>query len=293
MKHLKSFRVFENNKQFYKPDSETLKKLQDWIQKKMTSNPDLDLQQWIYSNIIRKKGQTATEKLRNWIKNKSNTFKGICDSFIKQYPKNDFIEAAQDSQNEWIGFNFNKNLKEKTVSGSTKLTYNLYLTFEETEENLTNWVNGINDLITRFYNSCKDVELKDKDVELKDKDVELKDSAISLKFGYELNHYISDYDHLKFYWYKKEDESKIEKIVKEWLNKNKIKTVERPYDKGFDPETSAGKSSWGVKVSEEVNKAFEDLLIQTRSDSGHGYKFSAKQYADWIVDMLNTTKFKF
>jgi hypothetical protein len=283
MKHLKNFKVFENSK-FYNPSSETLKKLEYWIEKKITTNPELKLDSWIYSNIIRKKGEESSIELQKWVIDNSNKFKSFCDKILNTYSVNNYlIQAGQDPQNEWVGFNFNRNLKNKeTSTSSTKLTYNLYITFQESEENFKKWINSISNLISRFYSSCKDGELKE--------------SAISLKFGYELKHYINDKDHLKFYWYKKEDEKIIEKIVSDWLKENNIETLDRPYSKGVDPEVGGSKSSWGVKVSEEVNKAFEDLLIQhiqAGIGNDNGNKFSAKQYADWIVNMLNTTKFKF
>jgi hypothetical protein len=105
-----------------------------------------------------------------------------------------------------------------------------------------------------------------------------------MKFGYYLRHYIEDNDHMKFYWYKKEDESKIENIVNDWLSKNKISTIQRPYSKGID---AGSKSSWGILVSDKVSEEFEKLLKQ------YGDKYTAKQYANWIINMLNTTKFKF
>lgn len=274
MRHLRNFKLFEAT-QFYNPSPETLKRLEQWIEKKMTTNSELKLDSWIYSNIIRKKGEVSTPELQKWVSDNSNKFKSFCDSLLNTYSVDNYlIQAGQDPQKEWIGFNFNRNLKSKdTKNSNTKLTYNLYLTFEESEENFKKWINSISNLITRFYNSCKDGELKE--------------SAISLKFGYDLTHYINDKDHLKFYWYKKEDEQVVEGIVNNWLKDNNIQIVDRPYTKGVDPEVSGSKSSWGVKVSEEVNKAFENLLKQ------NGNKFTPKQYANWIVDMLNKTKFKF
>ena len=269
MKHLTSYKQFENTK-FFNPSQETVKKLEGYIEQKLTSNPDLNLGNWIYNQLIRKSG-SDTPELKSWIIKNSDKFKNLCDGYLKTYgSKNDLIMAAQDSQGEWIGFNFNRRLKSKEKVESGELTYNYYLTFDKSEDNFKTVINSLSDLIGRFYKSCQNGELKD--------------SAISMKFGYNLNHYLEDNDHMKFYWYKKEDESKVEELVNGWLGDSKISTIQRPYSKGVDTGKT---SSWGVKVSDAVNNSFEDLLKK------HGDKFTPKQYAEWIINMLNTTKFTF
>lgn len=271
MRHLKLYNKFFENTNFFNPSSETLQKLEGYIQKKLTTNPELQLNSFIYNQIIRQSGSQNSPELQKWTKDNFDKFKSVCDKYLQTYAKpNNLIQAAQDPQGEWVGINFNSNLKKKEVRDGKEITYNYYLTFDRTPDNFKLWINSIGDLITSLYNSCKDGELKD--------------SAISMKFGYYLRHYIEDNDHMKFYWYKKEDESKIENIVNDWLSKNKISTIQRPYSKGID---AGSKSSWGILVSDKVSEEFEKLLKQ------YGDKYTAKQYANWIINMLNTTKFKF
>ena len=269
MKHLQHFKYFEKFN-FFNPSRETMDKLEGYISQKLTTNPDLNLSNWIYNQLIRKSGNDSPE-LRSWVSSNSTKFQSLLDDFLKTYSVNsDLIMAAQDPQGEWLGFNFNRKLKSKQVIGDKEVTYNYYLTFSKNADNFKLWVNSLGDLIRRFYKACESGELKQ--------------SSISMKFGYHLSHYLEDNDHMKFYWYKKEDESKVEDIINSWLSDNKISTMQRSYNKGVD---TGNKSSWGVLVSDKVNLEFEKLL------KTHGNKFTSKQYAEWIVNMLNTTKFKF
>jgi hypothetical protein len=269
LRHLSNYKQFENTK-FFNPSQETMDKLEGYIKQKMSTNPDLNLSSWIYNNLIRKSGSGESPELKKWISENSTKFQSIGDGYLKTYGvSNPLIMAAQDDQGEWIGFNFNRKLKKKEVVSSGELTYNYYLTFDRDISNFKLWINSLNKLISKFYKACESGELKE--------------SAVSLKFGYSLNHYLEDNDHMKFYWYNKEDESKVEKIVNEWLSENKISTTQRPYSKGVDTGKT---SSWGTKVSDIVTTEFEKLL------KSNGSKFTPKQYASWIVDMLNTTKFK-
>ena len=270
MKHLTSYKKFENAK-FFNPSKEVMDKLEVYIKQKMSTNPDLNLSSWIYNNLIRKSVGSESPELKKWISENSTKFKSLLDGYLKTYSvSNPLIMAAQDDQGEWLGFNFNRKLKKKEMGSSGEITYNYYLTFSKNADNFKLWINSLSDLIGRFYKACESGELKQ--------------SSISMKFGYHLSHYLEDNDHMKFYWYKKEDESKVEDIINSWLSDNKISTIQRPYNKGVD---TGKKSSWGVLVSDKVNLEFEKLL------KTHGNKFTPKQYAEWIVNMLNTTKFKF
>jgi hypothetical protein len=270
MKHLSNYKQFENTK-FFNPSKETMDKLEEYIKQKMSTNPDFNLSSWIYNNLIRKSVGSESTELKKWISENSTKFKSLLDGYLKTYGvSNPLIMAAQDDQGEWLGFNFNRKLKNKEVGSSGEITYNYYLTFDRNIDNFKSWINSLNSLISKFYKACESGDLKE--------------SAVSLKFGYSLNHYLEDNDHMKFYWYKKEDEAKVEKIVNEWLSENKISTTQRPYSKGVDTGKT---SSWGVKVSDTVNSEFEKLL------KTNGDKFTPKQYATWILNMLNTTKFKF
>jgi hypothetical protein len=270
MKHLIEYKLFES-KNFFNPSSEIRQRLEKYIEQKMSTTPELPLSNWIYHNIIRKSSDVSSSELKDWVKNNSQKFETLCDKYLDMYKsQNDLIRSAQDPQGEWLGINFNPKLKVKDIKGGKEVTYNYYLTFTRSPDNFKKWINSLSDLITRLYNECKSGELKD--------------SAISMKFGYNLGHYLSDNDHMKFYWYKVEDESKVENIINSWLDDNKIGTEERPYTKGID---SGSKSSWGTLVSDKVSEEFEKLLQK------NGNKFTPKQYSEWIINMLNTTKFKF
>lgn len=272
----KIFTKLNETSNFYTPDKQTLDKLEMWIGKKMNENPDLDLRSWIYNNILRKANTEGHDSLKNWIKSNpenAEKFKKLCNHYLSKYSinnaENEIIATGQDAQSEWVGFNFNRKKKSKETHNNKELTYNYYITFERTPENFKAWMNSLHDLISKLYSACKNGPLQN--------------SAISMKFGYNFNHYLEDNDHMKFYWYKREDESKVEGVVNQWLSSNKISTVQRPYTKGVD----VGKSeSWGVLVTNKVTDSFEDLLKQ------HGTRYTPKQYADYIINMLNTTKFK-
>jgi hypothetical protein len=269
MKHLIEYKLFESN--FFNPSSEIRQRLEKYIEQKMSTTPELPLSNWIYHNIIRKSSDVSSSELKDWVKDNSQKFGTLCDKYLDMYKsKNDLIRSAQDPQGEWLGINFNPKLKVKDVKGGKEVTYNYYLTFTRSSDNFKQWINSLSDLIKRLYNACKSGELKD--------------SSISMKFGYNLGHYLSDNDHMKFYWYKVEDESKVENIINSWLDDNKIGTEKRPYTKGID---SGSKSSWGTLVSDKVSEEFEKLLQK------NGNKFTPKQYSEWIINMLNTTKFKF
>lgn len=270
MKFIKLYHQFENQ-QFFNPDKDTIERLEKWINQKLTTNPDFKLSSWIYQNIIRKSGSQSTPELKQWIKEKDPDFKKLLDGWLQTWgTKYELIRVSQDPQGEWLGVNFNENKKQKQVVNGKELTYNYYITFERTTHNFKQMINSLSDLISRFYKACQSGELAE--------------SAVSLKFGYHLVHFIEDNDHLKFYWYNKEDEPKVEKIVNDWLQVNKISTVQRPYNKGVD---TGQKSSWGTLVSDKVEEEFSKLV------KTHGTKYTPQQYAKWIINMLNTTKFNF
>jgi hypothetical protein len=56
---------------------------------------------------------------------------------------------------------------------------------------------------------------------------------------------------------------------------------------GVDEDTKGkDKNSFGLMVANKVNDQFQKLKSQ------YGKKFTADQYVDYIIDMLNKTKFK-
>ena len=112
MKHLSTYKHFESTK-FFNPSKETMDKLEGYIKQKLTTNPDLNLGNWIYNQLIRKSGSDSPE-LKKWIGENSTKFKSLLDGYLKTYSvSNTLIMAAQDSQGEWLGINFNRKLKSK------------------------------------------------------------------------------------------------------------------------------------------------------------------------------------
>ena len=266
MKHLKSYKLFENT--FFKISDERRKKLIDFINSSLDGT-DMDFSSWIYQNIIR--GKEEHIELNDFIQKLSPSWKKILDEYLSKY-KSGVMKIVQDDQNEWFGVNYNSGLKQKEVIGDQEITKNFYVTFEKSEDNLKRWFNGLATLISDFYKACTEGELKN--------------SAISFKCGYDAKHFIEDNDHLKFYWYKDDDKNKVLEVYNNWLKKTGIQTKKRAYDFGIDTAKGRDKNSFGLMVANKVNDQFQKLKSQ------YGKKFTSEQYADYIIDMLNKTKFK-
>jgi hypothetical protein len=266
MKHLKTYKVFENS--FFTINDERRKKLIDFINSSL-DGADMDFSSWIYQNIIR--GKEEHTELNDFIQKVSPSWKKTLDEYLAKY-KSGVMKIGQDDQNEWFGVNYNSNLKQKEVRGDQEITKNFYVTFEKSEDNLKRWFNGLGTLISDFYKSCTEGELKN--------------SAISFKCGYDAKHFIEDNDHLKFYWYKDEDKNKVLEVYNNWLKKTGVQTKKRAYDFGIDTAKGRDKNSFGLMVANRVNDQFQKMKSQ------YGKKFTAEQYSDYIIDMLNKTKFK-
>jgi len=266
MKHLKTYKIFENL--FFTISDERRKKLIDFINSSLDGT-DMDFSSWIYQNIIR--GKEEHIELNDFIQKLSPSWKKILDEYLSKY-KSGVMKIVQDDQNEWFGVNYNSSLKQKEVIGDQEITKNFYVTFEKSEDNLKRWFNGLATLISDFYKACTEGELKN--------------SAISFKCGYDAKHFIEDNDHLKFYWYKDDDKNKVLEVYNNWLKKTGIQTKKRAYDFGIDTAKGRDKNSFGLMVANKVNDQFQKLKSQ------YGKKFTSEQYADYIIDMLNKTKFK-
>jgi hypothetical protein len=148
-------------------------------------------------------------------------------------------------------------------------TYNYYLTFIQTPDNLTTYFNSIPKLITKFYNYCQ----KNKDFEC------------GFKFGSDSNHYAIEKDHLKFYYYDTQNKEELLKLINEWLSENNIKIEKRPYYHAIDSKDSSGKkTSFGYIASQSIAKELEKLMM------AHKDKFTAKQYFDWLIKFMSECK---
>lgn len=262
----KDLKINESN-QFYNPDKEIMDKLEKHIEIKI-NDLNFDLTTLIYYFIIRQSKKIDNKEFKEWVGKNMDIFKNMCDSYLEKY-KHKFISTVSDDT--WFQINFNENLKNKEEINGKKMTYNYYLTFENTIENFKSWINNFSKLITKFYEEALNGSLQN--------------SAVTMKMGYNLTHYIYDNDHMKFYWYSKEDESKIEGIINDWVTKYKISTANRPYTKGIDVEHNEG--SWGILVATTLNDELGKLIKK------YGNKYTSKEYSNYILKMLNTTKFNF
>lgn len=267
MKYLKKYKTFEGS--FFSIGDDKRKKLIEYINKSL-DGANLDFSSWIYQNIIR--GKEENSELVAFIQKVSPNWKRMLDEYLGKYTSG-VMKIGQDDQNEWFGVNYNSNIKQKELRGDVELTRNFYVTFEKSEDNLKRWFNGFGSLINDFYKACTVGELKD--------------SAVSFKCGYDAMHFLEDNDHLKFYWYRNEDKDKILKIYNSWLNKTGIKTMKRAYDFGVDTAKGKDKNSFGLMVANSVNASFQKIKSQ------YGKRVSAEKYADYIMNMLNNTNFKF
>lgn len=267
MKYLKTYKIFEST--YFTLSEDKRKKFISYLDMALNGN-DINFTSWIYHNIIR--GKIENQEVSDFIKNVRPKWKSFLDDYLSKY-KSGPMQTAQDGQDEWFGVNFNSNLKQKIVQGDKKLTKNFYVTFEKSEENLKNWFNSLSSLIVDFYIACTEGELKN--------------SAISFKCGYDANHYMIDNDHLKFYWYNDEDKDKVLNIYSNWLKKSGVKTQRRAYEFGVDVEKNGQKSSWGYDIAEKVNTQLISLIEK------YGRKVSIDKYVDYVLEMLNKTRFKF
>lgn len=261
-------KINESN-QFYNLDKEIMDGLEKSIETKI-NDLNVNLTRFIYLNIIRQSKKIDNKEFKEWVGKNMDNFKNMCDNYLERYGKNnDFIGALENG--EWIQIDFNRKLKNKQEINGKKVTYNYYLTFENNIENFKSWINNFSKLITKFYQEALNGSLQN--------------SAVTMKMGYDLTHYIHDNDHMKFYWYSKEDESKIEGIINDWVTKYKISTTNRPYTKGIDVEHKD--HSWGILVATTLNDEIGKLIKK------YGNKYTPKQYSNYILKMLNTTKFNF
>jgi len=267
MKHLQSYKLFESS--HFTLSEDKRKKFISYLDMAI-GGKDINFTSWIYNNIIR--GKVENQEVSDFIKGVRPKWKAALDDYLSKY-KSGPMSIGQDDQNEWFGVNFNSTLKKKIVQGDKNLTRNFYVTFEKNEENLKKWFNGLSSLISDFYKACTEGDLKD--------------SAISFKCGYDANHFMIDNDHLKFYWYNDEDKDKVLSIYNNWLKKSGVKTQKRAYDFGVDVEKNGQKSSWGYDIAEKVNTQLISLIKQ------YGKKVSTDKYVDYVLEMLNKTKFKF
>lgn len=266
MKKLQYFKHFENN--FYADVNE--EKIVKYLQSKLDfitgkSKQDINLSSLIYNFIIRATGKEnkqlkefATKTASGWQSVISHYLNSAPSSVLKFYPN-------PDKENiQWLEAKFNR------TNTSSDKTYNYYITFTQTEDNLKKWFNSVSKLINKFFEWCK----------------QHKDFECGFKFGSDSSYYTTEKDHLKFYYYDSKNKNKIEELVKEWLKENSIKTDARPYSHALDAKDSTGKkTSFGDLASTQIANELEKLMKQYKD------KFTAKQYFDWLIKFMSSAKY--
>jgi hypothetical protein len=266
MKHLKSYQLFESD--FYSNTNK--EKVVKYLQNKLDyitgkSKQDINLSSLIYNFILRSTGKTNLN-LQEFAEKTKEGYSKIISGYLN-YQSNNILKfyPNPDKENmQWLEAKFNRtNIKNEK-------TYNYYLTFVQTEENLKSFFNSISKLVSKFYEYCS----KNKNFEC------------GFKFGSDSEYFINEKDHLKFYYYDKNNKEELLKLINEWLDENSIKIEKRPYDHAIDSKDSSGKkTSFGDIASQEISKNLEELMNK------HKDKFTAKQYYDWLIKYMSNAKY--
>jgi hypothetical protein len=266
MKHLKTYSLFENN--FYSNVNE--EKIVKYLQSKLDfitgkSKQDMNLSSLIYNFIMRSSGK-ENKGLEDFVKKTKTSFDSLISSLLdyKQNPILKFYPNPDKENMQWLEAKFNR------TGNKQDKTYNYYLTFNQTPENLTKFFNSISKLVTKFYKICQ----SDRNFEC------------GFKFGSDSSYYSTEKDHLKFYYYDNKNKEELIKLVNEWLTENSIVTEKRPYDHGIDSKDDSGKkTSFGDIASQTIAKELEKLMIT------HKDKFTSKQYFDWLIRYMSQAKY--
>ena len=265
MKYLKKFQIFESN--FYSNVNE--EKITNYLQVKLDfitgkSKNDMDLSKLIYHFIIRSSGK-ENKSLEEFVEKTTIGFKKMIDGYLN-YESNSILKFYPNPDREnmqWLEAKFNRtgNRQDKT--------YNYYLTFVQTEENLRKYFNSISKLINKFYSYCSNN----------------RDFECGFKFGSDSEYYAKEKDHLKFYYYDSKNKQKLENLVNEWLKDNNIELEKRPYDHAIDAKDETGiKTSFGDLASKTIAKELEKLMMTYKD------KFTSKQYFDWLIKYMSESK---
>jgi hypothetical protein len=169
-----------------------------------------------------------------------------------------FTSNAWNVSGLWSQRSFNPSLPRKT--GKDK-TYNYYITLDKTKDNISKFLAFVPRL-DRELKTLSDTE----------------QTPISYKLHNNLDYIIGDNDTAKVYYYDPTLKSKIETIVKNWAQSNKIILSNRSHHHGvdirFNPEDD--KSSFGQIVSEKIAELYVNTVSKFKN------KYSSEKYYDWI-----------
>ena len=209
--------------------------------------------------------------IRNDTQGRLNAHKklGFSDSQVNDW-KTFFTSDKWIRSGPWSQRSFNSNLERK--SGKDK-TYNYYITFDKTKDNILNFFNSIK-ILDKELRSLSDYEK----------------SPISYKTHSHLDHMVEDNDSLKIFYYDISLKLKIESLVKKWATDNKIIISPRSHTHGVDVRYNPNddKNSFGELVSKEI----AELFVKTIKTNGR--KYTDDQYFNWIkkhfFDLLSNVK---
>jgi len=171
---------------------------------------------------------------------------------------NQLKSSAFVSNGIWSEIPINKHLARKL--GPNK-TLNYYVTLDKTKDNIIQFGKSMGDLNKRLQ------ELSD-----------TKQSPISWKTHTILDMLINHNDSLKIFYYDPDIKDDVEKVVKEWISSNSIKTGNRTHTHGVDIRRAEGgdKESFGQILSQEWEKQLRDVITK------FGNKYTPEQYYEWI-----------
>lgn len=266
MRYIKTYRLFESD--FYNNVNE--EKIVKYLQIKLDfitgkTKQDMNLSSLVYNFIMRSSGKENTS-LNDFVKKTTSGFQNMIDGYLNYQPNSvlKFYPNPDKENMQWLEAKFNRsgNKQDKT--------YNYYLTFIQSPENLTTYFNSIPKLVTKFFNYCQNN----------------KSFECGFKFGSDSSYYASEKDHLKFYYYDTKNKEQLMKLVNEWISENNIKTEKRPYDHAVDSKDNSGKkTSFGDIASQQIAKELEKIMMD------HKDKFTAKQYFDWLIKFMSNAKY--
>jgi hypothetical protein len=168
-----------------------------------------------------------------------------------------FKSSMFNSNGVWSQIDFNPQLSRKTGKDRT---LNYYITLAKDKDNISKFIKSIPDLNQRLK------KLSDE-----------KQSPISWKTHTILDVFVGHNDSLKIYYYDVDLKNDIEKVAKEWLQQNGLKSSNRTHTHGVDAKIGDGdKQSWGQILADIIDKQFTELIKKYKD------KYTDEQYFEWI-----------
>ncbi len=252
MKHLKTYKIFENGQVFdYEgKKSQIIEYIKDV---KVGREPFLTVN--LFYGLIRGESKIDTTNKLGFTNDQKAKWKQSLQS------------SPWYSDGVWSQIDYNNNLKSKIRQDSGKdITYNYYITIIKEKENIIKFGRSLNDLNQRLHKLSFE-----------------KNTPISFKTHTLLDCICGDNDSLKVYYYELYLKDDIDKIMKDWISSNGILISERTHTHGVDVKKGTeDKKSWGIIISTIVDENFRKVITE------NGNKYTDEQYFEWFKKWFPT-----